>query len=134
MPLALHDLLLSNVAEGDLVLWHLKLNIEGGLEVWLVEAGEGAASIAGFELGAEHVVELVVSRNGCGNVTLGLVLGAVEAGHDVVDGALELDAQFRLSSVLDLLSKVQGDLLPLLFVCDILCGVCLVSSLQLSTV
>jgi hypothetical protein len=134
IALALLDLLLGHVAERDLVLWHLKLDIESRLEVRLVEARECAAGVAGLELGAEHVVELAVSGNGCGDIALWLVLRAVEAGHDVVDGALKLDVQLRLSSVLNLLTEVERDLLSLLIVCDILCGVCLVASLQLSAV
>ena len=120
-PLAGLDLLLGHVAERDLVLGHFQLNIEGSLEVGLVEAGESAAGVAGLELGAEHVVELVVLCDGSGDVALGLVLGAVEAGHDVVDKALKLDLQLSLAGVADLLAKVECDLLPLLVVRDVLC-------------
>jgi len=116
VPLAGLDLLLGHVAEGDLVLGHFELDIEGSLQVGLVEAGEGAAGVAGLELGAEHVVELVILCDGGGDVALGLVLGAVEAGHDVVDKALEPDLQLSLARVADLLAKVECDLLPLLIV------------------
>jgi hypothetical protein len=106
VPLAGLDLLLGHVAECDLVLGYFKLDIEGSFQVGLVEAGESAAGVAGLELGAEHVVELVVLCNGSGDVALGLVLGAVEAGHDVVDKTLELDLQLGLASVADLVAKV----------------------------
>jgi hypothetical protein len=106
VPLAGLDLLLGHVAECDLILGYFKLDIEGSLQVGLVEAGESAAGVAGLELGAEHVVELVVLCNRSGDVALGLVLGAVEAGHDVVDKALELDLQLGLASVADLVAKV----------------------------
>lgn len=83
----------GHVGEGDLVLGDLNGEIKGGLEVGLVEAGEGAASIARLELGAEHVVELVVPGNAGGGRGSGLVLGAVETGHVVVELTGELEGQ-----------------------------------------
>jgi hypothetical protein len=141
---ALLDLLLGHVAESDLVFRHFELDIEGGLEVWLVEAGEGSAGVAGLELGAEHVVELVIFGDGGGNFALGRVLGAVETSHNlllsampialilflthVVDATLELDGQGRLTRVLNLLPKVQSSSLALVIVRD---GLCLLGSIRL---
>jgi hypothetical protein len=79
-------------------------------------------------------MEFVVFSDGCGHIALGLVLGTVETGHDIVDGALELDVQLCLASVVDLLAKVQCNSLPLLVVCDVLCRTYFVASLQLSAV
>lgn len=83
ITLALLCLLLRHVAESDLVLRHLDLDVESGLEVRLIETGEGSASIACFELGAEHVMELVILGDGSGNLALRGVLGAVETSHDL---------------------------------------------------
>ena len=86
-------LLDGHVGKGDLVLGDLNGEIECGLEVGLVEAGEGTASIARLELGAEHVVELVVAGDAGGRRGSGLVLGAVETGHVVVELTGELEGQ-----------------------------------------
>jgi hypothetical protein len=66
-------------------------------------------------------VELVILCNGSRDVALGLVLGAVEAGHDVVDEAGEFDGELGLAGVSDVLTKVERDLLSLLIVGYVLC-------------
>lgn len=121
IPLARLNLLLRHVAERDLVLGHFEFDVKGSFQIRFVEARESTASVAGFELGAEHVVELVVLCNGSRDVALGLVLGAVEAGHDVVDEAGEFDGELGLAGVSDVLTKVERDLLSLLIVGYVLC-------------
>jgi hypothetical protein len=77
------DVFLWHVTKRSLVLWYFNLDVEGCLQVWLVEAGERAAGIARLELRAEHVVELVVFGNGCWDFAFGRVLGSIEACHDL---------------------------------------------------
>ncbi|GJC83687.1 hypothetical protein ColLi_06525 [Colletotrichum liriopes] len=117
--LGLLGVLDGHVAEGDLVVGDLNLKVEGGLEVGLVEAGEGAAGVAGLELGAEHVVPLVVAGHRLGGLDGGLVLAAVEAGHLVVDDSLELDGEDGLLGLGDLLVKGDGGALLLLAVAEV---------------
>lgn len=133
IPLARLDFLLGHVAERNLVLGHFELDVKRSLEVGFVETRKGAAGVASFELGAKHVVELVVLGYRRRDFALGLVLGAVETSHDIVDSALELDLQHSLASVGDTVSKVQRNLLPLLIVAEVFGRVCLVASLQLGT-
>jgi hypothetical protein len=58
---ALLDFLLGHVGQGGLILWNLNLEVESCLEVGLIEAGEGSASIARLELSGQHVVVFRVS-------------------------------------------------------------------------
>lgn len=116
IPFARLDLLLRHVAKGNLILGNLKLDIKCCLEVRFVEAGEGTACIARLELGAEHVMEFVVFRNRRRNLAFRLVLGAVEACHDVVYGAFKLDLQLRLAREVNLFAKVQRHALSLLVI------------------
>jgi hypothetical protein len=71
---ALLDFLLRHVGQGGLVLGDFNLEVEGCLEVGLVEAGEGSTSIARLELGGQHVVVFRVSGDRCGGGDGGLVL------------------------------------------------------------
>lgn len=82
-PAASLNLLLRHIAQRRLVFRNFDVNIESGLEVRLVEARESSAGVARLKLCAEHVVEFIVLCQGGGDLALGLVLGAVEAGHDL---------------------------------------------------
>ena len=79
--LALLDVLLRHVAERHLIFRYFQRNIEGGLEIWLIEARESSASIARLELSTEHIVELIVLSDRLGNIALWLIFRAVEACH-----------------------------------------------------
>ena len=112
-------LLLGHVAQRSLVLGNLNLEIEARFQIWLVEARECSASIAGLELGAEHVVELVVPGHRWRRRCRWLVLGSVEPCHDVVHGARELDGQCCLGGPLELLRQTQRCSLRLVIVGDL---------------
>jgi hypothetical protein len=71
---ALLGFLLRHVGQSGLVLWNLNLEVESGLEVGLVEAGEGSARIARLELSGQHVVVFRVSGDRCDGRDGGLVL------------------------------------------------------------
>lgn len=125
------DLLHGHVAEGDLVDGDLNIKVVGGLEVRLVEARESSAGIARFELGAEHVVPLVIAGDRGGGSFSGPVFAAVETSHLVVDDAFEFDDDGSLFGNGDLLVKGNGDTLSLFIVGDVgglplLLGLCVV--------
>lgn len=109
----------GHVAQGDLVGGDLNLQVVGGLEVGLVEAGESSAGIAGLELGAEHVVPLVVVGDRGSRGFGRLVLASVETGHLVVDDALELDDEGGLLGNGELIVKGDGGALGLGIVGDV---------------
>ena len=81
--LALLDLLLGHVGQGSQILGHLHLEVESGLEVRLVKTREGSAGVACFELGAVHVVEFVVFRDGSWYLALGMARRASEDSNCV---------------------------------------------------
>lgn len=101
-PLKRHDLpallplpraLLRHIAQRDLVLRDLDLNIIRSLERRLVEARQRAPAVARLELRAEHVVvvaDLGHARRGGGGW---LVSRAVEARHVAVHGAGVFDLE-----------------------------------------
>lgn len=109
----------GHVAQGDLVGGDLNLQVVSGLEVGLVEAGESSAGIASLELGAEHVVPLVVAGDRGSRGFGRLVLAAVETGHLVVDDALELDDERGLLGNGELIVKGDGGALGLGVVGDV---------------
>lgn len=127
------DLLDRHVAESDLVNGNLDVEIKGSLEVGLVEAGEGSACIRRLELSAEHVVPVFIKGDGGSGSSAGdgLVLGAVETGHVIVDGALELNYDGCLLGDGDFLVKGDGGALGFLIVGEggglpALCGFCVI--------
>lgn len=113
------DLLDGHVAQGDLIDRDLDIKVVGGLQVGLVEARESSAGIAGFELGAEHVVPLVVVGDRGGGSFGGPVFAAVETSHLIVDDAFEFDDDGGLLGNGDLLVKGNGDTLGLFVVGDV---------------
>lgn len=117
--LALLDILLGHVTQSNLVLRNLNLKVERSLKVWLIEAGKSSASIAGFELGAEHVVMLIISGDRCGSRNGRLVLRSVETRHDVVHGAAKLDDESGLGRGRHAVGKLKSSALGFLVVRDI---------------
>ncbi len=115
------SLLDRHVTESNLVDGDLNLKVKGSLEVGLIEAGESSASIAGLKLSAEHVVPFIIERNrgGGGGASNGLVLGAVETGHVVINGALKLDDNRGLAGDRNLLVKCDGGTLGLFIVGEV---------------
>jgi hypothetical protein len=111
-------LLDKHVAQSNLVDGDLNLKVKGGLEVGLVEAGEGSASIAGLELGAQHVVPVVVAGHGSGGGGGRLALAAVETSHLVVDDTLEFNGDGSLLGDGQLLVEGDGGTLGLLIVAE----------------
>ncbi len=101
-------LLLGHVGQGDLVLGDLKGQVESCLEVRLVEAGEGTAGITGLELGAQHVMKIVVTGHARGGRGGRLVLAAVEPGHVVVELAGKFDGQRGFGRRRQLLREGDG--------------------------
>lgn len=117
--LALLRLFLGHVGQRSKILRNLHLKVESGLQVGLVEARESAAGVGRLELGGKHVVVLVVFGDTLGSLDGGSVLGAVEAGHGVVHGALESDGQDGLLGLRELLVESEGAALVLLIVADV---------------
>jgi hypothetical protein len=107
--------LLWHVTESNLIFRELELDVEGSLEIRLVETRERTACIAGFELGAVHVVKLVISWDRLGCRSDWLVLGTIETSHIVVDGSSEVDDDGCVVRHWKLASEVKG--------CSVLWGV-----------
>ena len=101
--LALLGLLLRHVRQSCQVFRDLDLEVEGGLEVRLIEARKCAAGVRGLKLGGEHVVVLIVLCDALGGLDGGFVFGAVEAGHGIVHGASVSDEQLCLLRLRNLL-------------------------------
>lgn len=89
MALGVCCLLLWHVRQGSLIGGDLDIELEGGFQIGFIEAREGASSIAGLELGREHVVILGVVCNRRDGSHSGFVLGAIEARH-VLSGVVNL--------------------------------------------
>ena len=100
----------GHVAQGNLVGGDLNGEVEGGLEVRLIETGKGAAGISTLELGAGHVVKLVITRDGSGSRDHRFVLGSIETSHVMVDDAVKVDSESGLG---DGQLRVKGDDGPL---------------------
>jgi hypothetical protein len=111
-------LLDRHVAQSNLVNGDLNLKVKGGLEVGLVEAWESSARIAGLELGAQHVVPVVVGGHGSGGGGGRLILAAVETSQLVVHDGLELDGDGSLLGDGQLLVEGDGGTLGLLIVAE----------------
>lgn len=112
-------LLDRHVAKSNLVVGDLNLEIVCGLQIGLVKAGESSAGVAGLELGAEHVVPLIVAGDRVGRSDDGLVLASVEASHVVVDDTLERNDDGSLLGDGDILVKGNGGALSGLIVGDV---------------
>jgi hypothetical protein len=89
------------------------------LDIWLVEAWESTASIASFELGAEHVVELVVSRNAGGSRHRRLILAPVEPSRIMVENSNKVNRQESLGCRRELLIEGDGSSLLLGIVAEL---------------
>jgi hypothetical protein len=94
---ALNRLLLGHVAESHKIFWYLYLELEGCLEVGLVEAGKRSSGVASLELGAEHIVILAIGGDPRGWSDGGLIPRTVEAFHGIVHAARVFDGNDRLA-------------------------------------
>lgn len=91
---------------------------EGSFEVGFVKAGEGSSGFAGLKLGAKHVVKFAIGGSSIRWRYGGLVLGAVEASHVVVDCALVFDRYYRITSG-DIVGELDSGSFILLVIRDV---------------